>query len=51
LEKLLKLKKNGKNFLFWNIFFFILEIFMFLYANEEGDDVISGSTRVNQEYL
>ena len=42
-ERLFKIKKNGI-FLF-EISFFFLEIFTFLYyANEESDDVISSST-------
>ena len=53
-ERLFKVKKNGA-FLF-QISFFVLEIFTFLYyANEESDDVIGGltenSTTLNQEYL
>ena len=44
------MKKNGV-FLF-NISFFILEIFTFLYyANEESDDVIGGSTKTAQHSI
>ena len=49
-ERLFNVKKNGV-FLF-RYFFFVLEIFMFLYyANEEGDDVIGGSTKTAQHLV
>ena len=49
-ERLFKVNKNGV--LLLEISFFFLEIFTFLYyANEENDDVISGSIKTVQHSI
>jgi len=47
----LKSKEAKKNDVFlFGIYFFVLEIFTFLYyANEGSDDVIGGSTKTAQQ--
>ena len=49
-QRFFKVKKNGV-FLF-GMSFFVIEIFTSLYyANEEGDDVIDGSTKTVQQSI